>query len=263
MSSDLTANQSIRCLLGILTLSLGACSLTANDRDRQPNKDLSYTKGKTLYQSDFSKDDLSNQPWKPNHGSWRVRNGHLVGVTSAKENHAATLSLMIKVPEKLLVSLDFNLAKDEEFTLCFLGGPGPHGRVHINPKEFYIRMKAGNTGAASVIDHIPLNLSTGEWHTLTYVRNGTELIANIDGKHRIAGRHEKFTATKKRISLGTEAPNSRFDNIAVVNLSAVKTSPKLFTKPSYSLNEFWTMREEKYGLVRQAGDEKTKKKPQR
>jgi hypothetical protein len=263
MPSDLRANHTTQSQLIILSLVWLTFAVSASDRDPHADKELSYTKGKTLYQSDFSKDDLASEPWNSNHGTWKIRNGNLFGITNTEENHAAALSLMIKVPEKQLVSLDFNLAKDESFSLCFIGGPGPHGRVQITPKEFYLWMKAGDTGAACVIDYAPLNLSIGEWHSLAFIRNGTDLIATIDGKHRISGRHEKFTSPKKRINLGADAPNSSFDNIAVVNLSEVKASPELFTKPSYTLSEFWSMREEKYGLIRQANTEKKNKKTKR
>jgi hypothetical protein len=142
------------------------------------------------------------------------------------------------------------LAADESFSLCFIGGSGPHGRVHINSKEFYLWMKAGDTGAARVIDYGPLKLATDTWHHLTFIRHGDRLIATINDQHRLAGRHEKFTLPKKRINLSAETGETRFDNISVARLSEFKADRKLFSRPSYTLSEFWSMTEKKYGLVR-------------
>jgi hypothetical protein len=235
-----------------VVLALAGCLISASASEPRKRTDgaHSYTAGKTLYQSDFSKDDLNSAPWQLKHGQWHVRDGTLAGVTIAKENHDAALSLMIQVPEDLLVSLDFRLAADESFTLCFIGGSGPHGRVHINSREFYLWMKAGDTGAARVIDYVPLKLATETWHHLTFIRHGDRLIAAVNDQHRIAGRHEKFTRPKKRINLCSETAETRFDNISVARLSEFKADPKLFSKPSYTLGEFWSMREKKYGLVR-------------
>jgi hypothetical protein len=170
------------------------------------------------------------------------------------------MSLMIQVPEDLLVSLDFRLAADESFSLCFIGGSGPHGRVHINSREFYLWMKAGDTGAARVIDYGPLKLATETWHHLTFIRHGDRLVATVNDQHQLAGRHEKFTLPKKRINLCSETAETRFDNISVSRLSKFKADPKLFSMPSYTLGEFWSMRENKYGLVRPKHPEKKTKK---
>ena len=167
---------------------------------------------------------------------------------------------MIQVPEHLLVSLDFKLAAEESFTLCFIGGPGPHGRVHISATECYLRMKAGDTGEARVIDYAPLKLETDTWHHLKFIRDHDRLVATINDQSRIAGRHEKFTFPKKRINLCAESVATRFDNISVAHLADFKADPQLFTKPSYTLSEFWTMREEKYGLKRPAAVKKQEKK---
>ena len=229
---------------------LGLCGLLRSAAATEPEGEFSYTTGKILYHSDFSKNDLAGAPWAIQHGQWHVRNGEFAGATSAEEGHDASASLMIPVPEDLLVSLDFRLAADGSFTLCFIGGPGPHGRVHVNSREFYLWMKAGDTGAARVIDYVPLTLATDTWHRLTFIRDGDRLIATVDNQHRIAGRHEKFTFPKKRINLCSESADTRFDNISVKRLREFRADPVLFSKPSYTLSEFWSMREAKYGLIR-------------
>jgi hypothetical protein len=222
------------------------------------DNELSYTTGESRYQSDFSEDDLDRAPWAVQHGRWQIRDGVLAGDTTAGANHTASLSLMLQVPENLLVSLDFSLGENESFAVCFIGGSGPHGRIMINPKEGYLWMKAGDTGAARVIDYVPLDLATGTQHHLSFLRHGDRLVATINGEHHISGRHEKFTSPKKRINLTAETAKTQFDNISVVNISEVKASPELFSKPSYSLSEFWAMREEKYGLIREVNAEKEK-----
>jgi hypothetical protein len=247
-------------LFAVLALSGCLHSTHAGEPDQNATEDLSYTAGKSLYQSDFSKDDLDGAPWAIQHGEWSIRDGVLAGVTNAEENHDAALSLVIQVPEDLLVTVDFRLAANESFSLCFIGGSGPHGRVHINSKEFYLWMKAGDTGAARVIDYGPLKLATKTWHHLTFIRHGDRLIATVNDQDRIAGRHEQFTLPKKRINLSSETAEIRFDNISVARLSEFKADPKLFVKPSYTLGEFWSMRENEYGLVRPVTPKKKTKK---
>jgi hypothetical protein len=246
--------RNLKIWKAVTAKSKGSDSDTKPPQSSAPNKqgdeELNCAAGKSLYQSDFSKDDLDHAPWQVMHGKWHVRDGALAGIASAEDNHEAALSLMLEVPDKLLVNLSFRLAKNQTFSLCFIGGPGPHGRVQITPKEFYLWMKAGDTGAARVIDYAPLNLATEKWHHLAFIRHGDRLIATIDDEQRIAGRHEKFISPKKRINLCSETADTRFDNISVLNLTEVKASPNLFSKPSYTLKEFWSMREAKYGLVR-------------
>lgn len=216
----------------------------------QSDETLSYTAGKARYESDFSTGDLDRAPWQVQHGDWHIQNGKLAGNTGADDNHEASLSLMLEVPENQLVSLDFSLAPGEAFSLCFIGGPGPHGKVVVNSKEFYLWMKAGDTGEARVIDHAPLKLAAQSWHHLTFIRNGGRLIASIDDEQRIAGIHEKFTSAKKRINLCAETAKTKFDNLCVSGVSEIKASHELFSRPGYTVKEFWTMREDKYGLVR-------------
>lgn len=251
-------HRNLPSLVAVLALSGFLRSAPATEPHRQADGEFSYTAGKTLYQSDFSKDDLDGAPWAVQRGQWRVRDGALAGVTDAEENHDAALSLMIQVPEDLLVSLDFRLAADESFSLCFIGGSGPHGRVYINSREFYLWMKAGDSGAARVIDYGSLKLATETWHHLTFIRHGDRLIATVNDQHKIAGRHEKFTPPKKRINLCSETADTRFDNISVARLSEFNADPKLFSRPSYTLGEFWSMREKEYGLVRPVTPKKKK-----
>ena len=117
-------------------------------------------------------------------------------------------------------------------------------------------MKAGDTGEARIIDHLPLKLAAQTWHRLTFIRNGGRLVASIDDKHRIAGIHEKFTSPKKRINLCAETAKTKFDNICVSGVSEIKAAHELFSRPSYTQKEFWTMRENKYGLVRTVNPKK-------
>lgn len=223
---------------------------TSREASGQSDETLSYTAGKVRYESDFSKDDLDRAPWQAQHGNWSIRDGKLVGVTGADDKHEASLSLMLEVPENQLVSLDFSLAPDETFSLCFIGGPGPHGKVVVTSREFYLWMKAGDTGEARIIDYVPLKLAAQTWHSFTFIRNGDRLVASIDGKQRIAGIHEKFTSPKKRINLCADTAKTKFDNISVSGLSEFKAAKEIFSRPSYTQKEFWAMREAKYGLVR-------------
>jgi hypothetical protein len=211
---------------------------------------INYVVDKTLYESDFGEDDLDQEPWLLKHGKWDVKNGELRGDTNPSDNHEAALSFMLEVTEKQAVSLDFNLAKGERFSLCFIGGPGPHGQVFVTPDDFFIWMKAGDTGAARVIAYKNTEIATGVWHTLTFIRDGDRLIAAIDDKHLIAGRHELFISPKKRTNLCADTEATRFDNVSVMNLEKVEAPPKVFESRDYTTAEFWEMRETKYGLPR-------------
>ena len=79
-------------LLGLVAV-LALSGLLRSEAADESNEEIRCVAGKTLYQSDFTKDVLSDVPWSIHHGQWRVRDGALAGVTSAEENHDASVSL--------------------------------------------------------------------------------------------------------------------------------------------------------------------------
>ncbi|MEM1296027.1 MAG: hypothetical protein AAGH89_11730 [Verrucomicrobiota bacterium] len=242
----------VHCAIAILTSSPSI----AGDGKTKPLSEVTYQVSGTLYQSDFSKDDLDQKPWALQHGAWEIKNGTLAGNTNAEDNHEASLSLMLEVPLELHVSLDFTLGKGETFAVCFIGHSGPHGRIMIHENEAYIWMKAGDSGDARVIDYLPVELKPGETYHLSFLRSGDQLVATIGDHYQLAGRHPKFTHPKKRINFTTDSAKTRFDNLKVETITDVEAAPELFTRPSYTLSEFWDMREAKHGLLREVPDKK-------
>jgi hypothetical protein len=238
-------------LLYVLVFACAACVGAARGEDFNLTK-LIETKA-SLYQTSFDDEKIPVPPWILNHGQWSAKGGAISGKMTESENHGANLSLMAELPESFVFSVNLMLGAKGESTISFAGS-GQGCKLIVSGREMYFRMKAGKSGVAEVIDWKKLNLSPDKPHRLDFIRHGDALMAVVDSKHVIYGRHEKIAMDKKRVVIGVSSPAIQIDR---VNLNVIETQKawpdyvqKNFKPKSWTLEEFWKMRE-KQGLKRE------------
>lgn len=199
LSDRLPSWRFVLLLVGLCTVSLAIAD--------EPASEPSTVFTKTFFSDDFSASKLVEQ-W----GSWKsesvVRNGVLVGITPVDADHPSVNSLSLPPLDDLEVSLRFQFAGSNRFSIMFrdLTHEGSHaGHIcHVAVSPIAVVLYDGKTGifrkdlrelrkAGKKFDDqtkqmlatrtckTPIEIDPNSWHTLLIRIEGDHLRAWIDG----------------------------------------------------------------------------------
>ena len=226
---------------------LSFSQLSAADKNYNFSNNI---KEKSLLASDdFSNEaSIKQKPWSLNHGTWKVLNNTLTGKKIEAENHAPNISLNHKLSQKYLYTLDFKLQEKGLMTFALLGGGGGKGvRIYVSEKDLYIQLKGGS----GVIAWKMADISADKWHKLSVMVVEDYIVASVDDKVTIYGKHEKVKVGKSRLSIGNgnKYENNFIDNVKMFDINVDKKSVnKSYISKAWTMKEFHQLRIEKIGL---------------
>ncbi|MEM9280946.1 MAG: DUF1592 domain-containing protein [Verrucomicrobiota bacterium] len=193
--------------------------------------------GKEIYQEDFDEGNSILSNWRMKEPTmWKVIDGILTSQNTSPNPGIGCSTPRFKRTHHVKMSLDFNLhdGKGLEFKINHFQG-GHLCRVVIDQHGFLVRInrnKAIPIPEAINLDHLPLRIEPGTWHTLEVELSGDALTSRIVGLGEKTYQSSYFAHDIGTIGLAARGTSIQFDNLKVESLPNREASSAVQSIPS-------------------------------
>jgi hypothetical protein len=176
--------------------------------------------GKVLFNDDLREvpherdKKTKSRGWQSGKGKWEIKNGDLVGAEKAEDHHGAMLTRTRLAFHNATVQVLFRLDGARAFTLD-ANAQGRVVAVTVATTSLKLAVSVAGGDKMEVLDTIPLNLTSGVWHTLLLEMLGNEVVASIDGREIAFGANERVDVDKTSVQFRVGGESAAFKNLIV------------------------------------------------
>ena len=203
----------IHFLIGLVSLQVGA----ALDMSQSPL----LGEPKSAYKMDTFDAVRDNGTWHFLEW-WEVRDGVLVRNDLPAENKR----IFIKKPDykDVVIRFDFQFRGADEIRLVTGGGGHYNLGVHIRRNRF--RIKTADDKSVpyfpTILGECPFNFEKGKWYTMQVEVVGDEILARLDAKHFVVGKHPMLNRKREYFAFQVDQSGAVFDNVGIWHARAKK-----------------------------------------
>jgi hypothetical protein len=146
---------------------------------------------------------------------WEAYDGILVRNDLPGENKR----IFIKKPEykDVAIRFDFQFRGAEEIRLVTGGGGHYNFGVHIRRNRF--RVKTADDKSVpyfpTILGECPFNFEKGKWYTMQVEVVGEEILARLDAKHFVVGKHPMLARKREYFAFQVDQSGAAFDNVGI------------------------------------------------
>ena len=116
----------------------------------------------------------------------------------------------------VIFRFDFRFEGAAEIRLMTGGGGGYNTVTQIFPTHFQINTaKRNNEFAPSIQGECAFDFKKGNWHTMTVEFHDEEVVAHVDKKHFVVGRHPIINTKRTYLAFQVSGTGAAFDNFFV------------------------------------------------
>ena len=151
---------------------------------------------------------------------WEARGGLLVRNDLPGENKR----IFIKKPEykDVAIRFDFQFRGAEEIRLVTGGGGHYNFGVHIRRNRF--RVKTADDKSVpyfpTILGECPFNFEKGKWYTMQVEVVGEEILARLDAKHFVVGKHPMLNRQRSYFAFQVDQSGAAIDNVGIWHAKA-------------------------------------------
>jgi len=151
---------------------------------------------------------------------WEARDGVLVRNDLPGKNKR----IFIKKPEykDVAIRFDFQFRGAEEIRLVTGGGGHYNFGVHIRRNRFRVK-----TADDKIVPYFPTILGEcsfkfekGKWYTMQVEVMGEEILARLDAKHFVVGKHPMLNRKREYFAFQVDQSGAAFDNVGIWHAKA-------------------------------------------
>jgi len=146
---------------------------------------------------------------------WEARGGLLVRNDLPGENKR----IFIKKPEykDVAIRFDFQFRGAEEIRLVAGGGGHYNFGVHIRRNRFRVKTPGDKSVPyfPAILGECPFNFEKGKWYTMQVEVVGEEILARLDAKHFVVGKHPMLNRKREYFAFQVDQSGAAFDNIGI------------------------------------------------
>jgi len=153
---------------------------------------------------------------------WEALDGILVRNDLPGENKR----IFIKKPEykDVVIRFDFQFRGAEEIRLVSGGGGHYNFGVHIRRNRF--RLKTADDKSVpyfpTILGECPFRFEKGKWYTMQVEVVGDEILARLDAKHFVVGKHPMLNRKREYFAFQVDQSGAAFDNVGIWHAKAKK-----------------------------------------
>jgi len=151
---------------------------------------------------------------------WEARDGVLLRNDLPGKNKR----IFIKKPEykDVAIRFDFQFRRAEEIRLVTGGGGRYNFGVHIRRNRF--RVKTADDKSVpyfpTILGECPFNFEKGKWYTMQVEVMGEEILARLDAKHFVVGKHPMLNRKREYFAFQVDQSGAAFDNVGIWHAKA-------------------------------------------
>mgnify|MGYP001958581373 CR=1 FL=1 len=146
---------------------------------------------------------------------WEARGGLLVRNDLPGENKR----IFIKKPEykDVAIRFDFQFRGAEEIRLVAGGGGHYNFGVHIRRNRFRVKTPGDKSVPyfPAILGECPFNFEKGKWYTMQVEVVGDEILARLDAKHFVVGKHPMLNRKREYFAFQVDQSGAAFDNVGI------------------------------------------------
>ena len=155
--------------------------------------------------------------WKIAKGKWEIKDGALTGSELPEDKHNAVVRRALGIRNGAIsVAVRLDGAKSAHISINQKGG---HlFRVILTPSGATLQKDKPNATSeekAQLLAKSTAALSTGAWHTVEIVMNGSHVTALIDGKVKLEGDNAKLDVEKVDFGFPVSGVSASYRNVKV------------------------------------------------
>ena len=151
---------------------------------------------------------------------WESRDGILVRNDLPGDNKR----IFIKKPEykDVVIRFDFQFRGAEEIRLVTGGGGHYNFGVHIRSNRFRVKTASDKSVPfySTILGECPFQFEKGKWYTLQVEVEGDEILARLDSKHFVMGKHPMLDRKRAYFAFQVDQPGAVFDNVGIWHAKA-------------------------------------------
>ena len=151
---------------------------------------------------------------------WEARDGILLRNDLPGGNNR----IFIKKPEykDLAIRFDFQFRGAEEIRLVTGGGGGYNFGVHIRRNRFRVKTPGDKSVPyfPAILGECPFNFEKGKWYTMQVEVVGEEILARLDAKHFVVGKHPMLDRMREYFAFQVDQSGAVFDNVGIWHAKA-------------------------------------------
>ena len=153
---------------------------------------------------------------------WEARDGILLRNDLPGENKR----IFIKKPEykDVAIRFDFQFRGAEEIRLVTGGGGHYNFGVHIRRNRFRVKTPGDKSVPyfPAILGECPFNFEKGKWYTMQVEVVGEEILARLDAKHFVVGKHPMLDRKREYFAFQVDQSGAAFDNVGIWHARAKK-----------------------------------------
>ena len=146
---------------------------------------------------------------------WEARGGVLVRNDLPGENKR----IFIKKPEykDVAIRFDFQFRGAEEIRLVAGGGGHYNFGVHIRRNRFRVKTPGDKSVPyfPAILGECPFQFEKGKWYTMQVEVAGEEILARLDAKHFVVGKHPMLNRKREYFAFQVDQSGAAFDNVGI------------------------------------------------
>jgi len=146
---------------------------------------------------------------------WEARGGVLVRNDLPGENKR----IFIKKPKykDVAIRFDFQFRGAEEIRLVAGGGGHYNFGVHIRRNRFRVKTPGDKSVPyfPAILGECPFQFEKGKWYTMQVEVAGEEILARLDAKHFVVGKHPMLNRKREYFAFQVDQSGAAFDNIGI------------------------------------------------
>jgi hypothetical protein len=153
---------------------------------------------------------------------WEAHDGILVRNDLPGENKR----IFIKKPEykDVVIRYDFQFRGAEEIRLVTGGGGHYNFGVHIRRNRFRVKTPGDKSVPyfPAILGECPFQFEKGKWYTMQVEVVGDEILARLDTKHFVVGKHPMLNRKREYFAFQVDQSGAVFDNVGIWHAKAKK-----------------------------------------
>lgn len=150
---------------------------------------------------------------------WEARDGILL----RNDLPGGNKRIFIKKPEykDVAIRFDFQFRGAEEIRLV-TGGGGYNFGVHIRRNRFRVKTPGDKSVPyfPAILGECPFNFEKGKWYTMQVEVVGEEILARLDAKHFVVGKHPMLDRKREYFAFQVDQSGAAFDNVGIWHAKA-------------------------------------------
>ena len=169
---------------------------------------------KSVYQDETFPEGKDNGTWHFLEW-WEARGGVLVRNDLPGDNKR----IFIKKPEykDVVIRFDFQFRGAEEIRLVTGGGGHYNFGVHIRRNRFRVKTPGDKSVPyfPAILGECSFNFEKGKWYTMQVEVVGDEILARLDAKHFVVGKHPMLNRKREYFAFQVDQSGAAFDNVGI------------------------------------------------